>query len=349
MPVKLMNKILLFVLNIVLGCFLNLNAQVVEIIVETNEGGQNVQWYKEIEGQWFDSVAKSTAPGCTPNIKSRFGDEYHKGVRARFQPNIPVDGDYEIFVTWWRSANCNKAKYIIHYDGGEKSVLLMQDGWGGAGNSNANIWISLGIYPLKAGNTNYVELTDSENDGKPDPANNGRIYADAMKFTLVRPKGGTPISPVTAGATPITTQPAPSTPTPVAGVVTPGFIIPTATPAGVTTPVSSLPAKIEWLDNVVIAQQRAMQENKGILVYFFVELAEECRRMENETFTDPTIIKLIQEKYIPLKFDMKTKPSEAYHLGAFRAPTIILYKSDGTPSRRIVGFKPASELLGLLQ
>lgn len=329
-----------------------LNAQTVEIIVETAPGGQNVQFYKEISGKWYDSVAKSTAPGCTPNIKSRFTEfEVNPPSKARFQPNIPVSGDYEISVTWWRSANCNNAKYIIHHAQGEKVVYLTQDGWGALGTSNANKWISLGVYPLKAGTENYVEVTDEENQGKPDPKNLGRLYCDAMKFTLVKPA-----QPGVAIPTPVVST---ATPTPSALYTTPSpnnlFIrvqpsVATPTP---TPPITSLTpfaaTKIQWLNNILIAQQRAQQQNKGILAYFYTDTSEECRQFENNTFVDPSLVSYINTNFIPLKFDMKARPKEAYYLGAYRAPTIILYKSDGTPYKRIVGFKDAKTLLNLLK
>lgn len=323
---------------LIMALFLSVNAQPVEIIVETNVGGKNTQFYKELSGKWYDSEAKSTAAGCTPNIKSRFCDVDDKTfASARFQPEIPAEGEYEISVTWGRSANCNKAKYIIHIERGEKVAYLVQDGWGGLAASNANMWHSLGVFPLKAGTVNYVDITDEENLGKPDARNLGRLYCDAMKFSLA--KTGLPTATITPAMPP--------------AIPTPGFVILTPTPEFIMptptaiAPVS--PAQIPWLDNVLYAQQLAQQQAKEIFLYFYADAATECQRYENETFKDISVANYIKEKFIPLKFNMTSRPSEAYYLGAYRAPTIILYRSDGTPYRRIIGFKTPTELLTLIR
>ncbi|MCD6386456.1 thioredoxin family protein, partial [Candidatus Sumerlaeota bacterium] len=175
-----------------------------------------------------------------------------------------------------------------------------------------------------------------------------RLYCDAMKFTLVKPakKGIAIPTPMVPKETPTPAVPY-ATPSPDKLFITAPTPVATLTPAVTSKPPTG--ATIQWLDNVLLAQQRAQQQNKGIFVYFFTDTAEECKQFESKTFADPTVASYISTNFIPLKFDMRMRPKEAYYLGAYRAPTIILYKSDGTPYRRIVGFKDAQALLKLIK
>jgi hypothetical protein len=338
-------------------------AQEGAIIIETSEGGKNLNLYKETDGQWYESVAKSEAEGCTPNIKSRFAEfETNQPSHARFQPDIPADGNYEIFVTWWNSGNCDKGKYIIHHADGETVQYLMQDGWAGRGAANSNRWHSLGVYRLKKGTDNYVELTDEECSFRPSQANAARFYADAIKFLPTTAAVSSNIS-MGPAATPALPAPQQTRNTPIPPPIQPNLPSPfqSSSPAVVATPApgSRTPAMpvvpqtssstIVWNTNVSYSQQLAQQQGKGIFAYFYTDTSEECGRFERETFADTTVSNYIKTNFIPLKFDMKQRPTEAYHLGAFRAPTIILYRSDGTPYKRIVGYQNSSSLLNLMR
>jgi len=274
-----------------------------EVIIETRPGGQNVEWYNEISGKWTDSVGKSIAKGLTPKIGSRFANlEDAESSAARFIPNLPTAGFYEVFVTWPLQGNARRVKYIIHYADGDSIVYMNQDGWGvltrGAGNGNA--WHSLGTYLFNAGQRGYIEIADEETQGKPDSRNWGRAYADAARFVFV------------------------SSARPVATVA-------------------------QWVTDIYEAQRRARAENRKIMLYFYSDKSRYYQKYETETLSEGVVVQFLNKNYVAVKFDFLRFSSEAFSLGAYKAPTFIFYDPNGNPKGKIDTFLPAQEFLDTIR
>jgi len=315
-----------------------------EIIIETRPGSQNVQWYDEISGKWTDSVGKSIAKGLTPKVGSRFANlEDAESSGARFIPNLPTAGFYEVFVTWPLQGNALRVKYIIHHADGDSIVYMNQDGWGvltrGAGNGNT--WHSLGTYLFNAGEMGYVEFADEETQGKPDSRNWGRAYADAAKFVFV------------SSARPVAAVPPPS---PTFAPVMPA--IPARTPVPIVTmaPIPIPPVQptvsedsIQWVTDIYEAQRRARAENLKIMLYFYSDKSRYCQQYETETLSDARVVQLLNSNYVSVKFDFLRFSSEAFSLGAYKAPTFIFYDPNGNPKGKIDTFLPAQEFLDTIR
>jgi thioredoxin family protein len=157
-----------------------------EIIIESCFEGKNFECYQEMESEfaWFDSVAKSTAPGCSSvDIGSRFltVNDANDG-EARFTPDIKQAGKYTIYVTWGTSGNAIDTAYEINTGSKKEIKLLTQAGWGGDLPPNGNQWISLGTYDLPAGKTAYVAVKANQTKGGAHSENSARVYADAVRF-----------------------------------------------------------------------------------------------------------------------------------------------------------------------
>ncbi len=120
-------------------------------IVESRAGGQHFNLYSEV-GTWANSGAKSTAPGVTPGIGSRFGSTAGPDGAAtyRFTPTVP--GNYEVAVTLPSTSNVHAdgVDYFISNDGATVQVLGFNQNNGGGGANNA--WAVLATVPLTAGN-----------------------------------------------------------------------------------------------------------------------------------------------------------------------------------------------------
>lgn len=314
-----------------------------EVIIETRRGGQNVDWYNEISGKWHDSDGKSNAKGLTPKIGTRFGNlEDAESSAARFIPNLSTAGYYEVFVTWPLQANALRVKYIIHHADGDSIVYMNQDGWGAMtrGAGNGNVWHSLGTYRFNAGETGYVEITDAETQGKPDNRNWGRAYADAVKFIFVsssRPTVAMPSpSPTVAPGTPSTPV---RTPVPIV-TMAPTPVVPQPTMSG---------RSIQWIADIYDAQRRARTENRKIMLYFYSGKSRYCQQYENETLSDTAVVQFLNNNYVSVKFDFLRFSSEAFSLGAYKAPTFIFYDPNGNPKGKIDTFLPAQEFLDTIR
>jgi hypothetical protein len=154
-----------------------------EIIVESANDGFNAEGFKQTVGKWAESSAKSTAPGLHAT-KAYYNDANSTGpASARFMPNVPVAGHYEVFATYPPSGNAAGVVYKVVSADGEKSVNLDQNGRDPSARPPANQWFSLGTYNFQQGSNGYVEISDPLTGKRAfDKEPNARIYADAIKL-----------------------------------------------------------------------------------------------------------------------------------------------------------------------
>jgi hypothetical protein len=87
---------------------------------------------------------------------------------ARWTPNIPVAGNYKIYMRWSASSNRPDAApvRVQHSGGTDTSKTVNQQSSGGT-------WVEIGTYSLAAGTSNYVQLVCSDA---------GFTIADAVRF-----------------------------------------------------------------------------------------------------------------------------------------------------------------------
>ena len=107
---------------------------------------------------------------------------------ARFTPDIPQAGRYEVFVIFSYGANADDTRYEIKHLDGITVVPLKQRGRPGTEGRNNLIWHSLGIYTFEQGQNiakGSVTLHASPGTAIPNPMFEYRAYADAVRFVYV--------------------------------------------------------------------------------------------------------------------------------------------------------------------
>lgn len=95
-----------------------------------------------------------------------------KSFYAKWQPEIPEDGNYSIYISYQSlPTSSEKARYTVCYEGGSRTFEVNQKLGGGT-------WIHLGKFHLKKGrlDNQYVRLEGSGNEP------NTVITADAVRF-----------------------------------------------------------------------------------------------------------------------------------------------------------------------
>jgi hypothetical protein len=93
---------------------------------------------------------------------------------ATFRPNLPVSGDFEVFI--WHGttpAGSSNQPYTINYSGGSTTVRVNFQG----GASGAQ-WLSLGVFPFVQGTSGSL-ITNNDSDSY--------AGADAVRWVLVHP------------------------------------------------------------------------------------------------------------------------------------------------------------------
>tara|TARA_B100000902_G_scaffold395817_1_gene455247 strand:+ start:7315 stop:7803 length:489 start_codon:yes stop_codon:yes gene_type:complete len=128
---------------------------------------------------------------------------------------------------------------------------------------------------------------------------------------------------------------------------------------------------INWF-SLEKAQKYSKKYNQNILIYFYKKDCQFCDRMQNETLSDPEVIKIINENFIPVKIDGYTKkvisfngdkysnqqPIEDgysfrhdlyFNLGSYDnkiiTPTIVIIDDNLNKSEQFTGFHPKIQLL----
>ena len=185
-----LKRIRLFATVLAAGLTASLSAQqATDIIVESYPDGKNATGFSKVDGNWNESVNKSTAEGLTAS-KSIYKTLELPGS-VLFKADVPEDGKYDVFITYPSSGNASGVIYTITHTGGNTTVIQDQFGTGNDPATSPNTWIPLGTYEFKKDTPATVEIRDPNTKQAPDPNEpNQRIYADAIKLV---PNGGTPM------------------------------------------------------------------------------------------------------------------------------------------------------------
>lgn len=93
------------------------------------------------------------------------------------------------------------------------------------------------------------------------------------------------------------------------------------------------------------ASRQAAKSNKIVLVDFYTTWCGPCKMLDKNTWTDPAVIQLLEQKTVALRIDAEkeTALSKRYKIEAY--PSILLIKPDGTEIDRIVGYEPPERFI----
>jgi len=73
---------------------------------------------------------------------------------------------------------------------------------------------------------------------------------------------------------------------------------------------------INWLD-LNEAESFSEKSNKNMLLFFYRENCDFCEKMKSQTFTDSTVINLINENFFPVMLNGKSKTPITYNKKEF--------------------------------
>jgi hypothetical protein len=156
-----------------------------EFIVESRAGGQNYTKYTEISGDWQNSTSKSTAPGVTSGIGSRFATLDTKNDVARFTlagiPGVPSGQHYyNIYYTTNNvsSTNCVNCTYRVKTPTG-----IVTGAFDVVPANTGNTWYKV-VGPIILDSADaYFEVDSSSSTTVPNGTST-RLPTDAVKFSF---------------------------------------------------------------------------------------------------------------------------------------------------------------------
>jgi len=74
---------------------------------------------------------------------------------------------------------------------------------------------------------------------------------------------------------------------------------------------------INWLE-LAEAESLSEKSNKNMLLFFYRENCEYCEKMKSQTFTDPSVIGLINDNFFPVMINGKSKDPIIYNKEEYR-------------------------------
>jgi len=89
----------------------------------------------------------------------------------------------------------------------------------------------------------------------------------------------------------------------------------------------------------------ATNEGKIVLIDFYTTWYGPCKSMDQQTWRDPEVLKLLERKTISLKIDAEkeTELAERYRIDIY--PTVLLLRPNGTEVDRLVGFREPGQFI----
>lgn len=107
--------------------------------------------------------------------------------------------------------------------------------------------------------------------------------------------------------------------------------------------------ELNYLKNIEMAKEKAVQDNKSILIMLTQEGCPTCEYMEEVAFDDANLVSYLNANFILVKLDINNDKIPPY-IKAYGTPTFYILNQHGEKiGRQIVGGGTAEAFLKLLQ
>lgn len=106
--------------------------------------------------------------------------------------------------------------------------------------------------------------------------------------------------------------------------------------------------EISWRHDYAAARKEASETGRPILMDFGTEACSWCVKLDATTFRNPSIVKLLNERFVPVKVNGNREIRLTQALGIDAFPTIVLASPDGKVIGRHVGYADVAEMNALL-
>lgn len=111
---------------------------------------------------------------------------------------------------------------------------------------------------------------------------------------------------------------------------------------------SSTPNKtansISWQEYSPSVFEQAKSAHRQLLLFWKSDSCHWCKQMEEKTFTDSSIIKLINDNYFPVILDVIKNSDLINQYQIISLPTIIIFDRDNKSTKVLLGYIPSEEM-----
>ena len=102
---------------------------------------------------------------------------------------------------------------------------------------------------------------------------------------------------------------------------------------------------IQWLTNWQEARHEAKKANSPLVLEFFMEGCPACGRLVRETHQDPTVVKTLNNRFVPVRLEARDHMDLVEHYQVTVTPTILLFSPAGEEKHRFDGFQTGEDYL----
>jgi thioredoxin-related protein len=88
-------------------------------------------------------------------------------------------------------------------------------------------------------------------------------------------------------------------------------------------------AEVRWRTDYNAARREAQEKNRPLVIDFGTQFCYWCKRLDQTTFRDATVARVMNEHFVPLKIDAEKEAGLAQFLRIQSYPTIVLAGPDG--------------------
>ncbi len=107
--------------------------------------------------------------------------------------------------------------------------------------------------------------------------------------------------------------------------------------------------QIYWVQSPQMATALARKFNLPILVYVTSDSCYHCRKMEQEAWSNPQIVSMVEAGFIPLTLNAKRDAETVAALRIRAFPTTLLFTANAQFITGATGYLPPNELAALLR
>jgi thioredoxin 1 len=105
---------------------------------------------------------------------------------------------------------------------------------------------------------------------------------------------------------------------------------------------------VKFYTDPSLALGAAKEQGKPVFVYARSESCGWCKKFEEETFTNESVIKTLNENFILVSIDVYKQKNETKSFRVYGTPTDIFLGSNGTEIKRIPGYTDTETFLNTI-
>ncbi len=106
---------------------------------------------------------------------------------------------------------------------------------------------------------------------------------------------------------------------------------------------------IDWQPWSAAVFERAKKENRLVLLDLGAVWCHWCHVMDDLTYRDPEVLRLLRERYIAVRVDQDARPDLANRYEDYGWPATIVFKADGSELAKRRGYLPPKPMASMLQ